>query len=326
MGSEKTVTRIDFASAGEADRRVAGVAAAARAVRERAESGALHIRLGVGGGQLAPATLADIERLRGGAIVEIAGDGRGAPGRYPLSSWAIVRETGKAGDGLVSRWLNRPISQRISWLLLHIPGARPIHVTIFNALLALAMLPILVGGDAGLIAGAILFQAASILDGVDGEMARATWRSSASGATLDSMVDIATNLIFVTGFTINLALRDGGLIVWVGGWALTLSILGGLLIGLRARAGGGPVGFDMFKRRQRGGGFVGLVYWIVQVLTGRDCFAFLFMALTLAGLERTALMIYAAVGTLWFPYVLLSLLLARARPAAGHGKLDFFAR
>ena len=313
MGSEKAAAGIGFASARDADRRVAGVAAAARAVRELAEKGETRVRLGLGEGALAAATLADIDRLRGGAAVEIGLGSVGAPG-YPHSSWEIVRRTGKPGDGLVSRWLNRPISQRISWLLLHIPAIRPIHVTIFNALLALAMFPLVAaGGEAGLIAGAILFQAASVLDGVDGEMARATWRSSASGATLDSVIDIATNLLFVTGLTVNLALRDGDAIGWIGAWAVTLSILGGLLLGLRARAGGGPVGFDMLKRRERRGGFVGLVYWLVQVLTGRDCFAFLFMALTLVGLERVALMIYAGVGTIWFSYVLGSLLLVPGR-------------
>ncbi|HST37163.1 MAG TPA: CDP-alcohol phosphatidyltransferase family protein [Allosphingosinicella sp.] len=310
MGSEKAAAMIAFASAREADRRVAGVAAAARAVRARAEAGETRIRLGLGEGALAPATLADIERLRGGAEVALAPDRSGAAGFCPPSSWEIVRQTGKPGDGLVSRWLNRPISQRISWLLLQIPGVRPIHVTAFNAVLALAIFPLLVkGGEAGLIAGAVLFQAASVLDGVDGEMARATWRSSPAGATLDSVVDIATNLLFVTGLTINLALRDGDAIGWIGAWAVALSISGGLLLGLRARAGGGPVGFDQLKRRERRRGFVGFVYWLVQVLTGRDCFAFLFMALTLAGLERVALMIYAGVGTIWFSYVLGSLFL-----------------
>jgi CDP-L-myo-inositol myo-inositolphosphotransferase len=314
MGSEKAAPSIAFVSAAEADRRVAGVAAAARAARERIDAGANLHSLGIGEGELAATTRADIERLCKGAKVEIVAAGDGPPGRYPHSSWEIIRRTGKPGDGLVSRWLNRPISQRLTWLVLHLPGARPVHVTIFNAFLALAIFPMLAaGGQAGLVAGGILFQLASILDGVDGEMARATWRTSPLGATLDSVVDIATNLLFVSGLTVNLALRDGGGIGWIGAWAVTLSVLGGLLLGLNARRGGGPVGFDRFKRRERAVGPVGAVYWVVQVLTGRDCFAFLFMMLILAGLERTALMIYAGVGTIWFPYVLVSLLLPPAR-------------
>jgi CDP-L-myo-inositol myo-inositolphosphotransferase len=231
------------------------------------------------------------------------------------TAWEIVRATGKASDGFVSRWFNRPLSQRITLLALGIRGARPVHVTALNALLAILMVPILVtGGQTGLIVGGILFQAASVLDGVDGEIARATWRTSPAGATMDSAVDIATNLLFVSALTVNLTLRDGDAIGWIGGWAVALSIVGGMLIALRVRAGGGPLGFDLFKRRSvRIRGVVDLIYWAVQILTGRDCFAFLFMALIIAGLERVALSIYAGVGTIWVLYVIASLALPPLR-------------
>ena len=62
------------------------------------------------------------------------------------------------------------------------------------------------GGEAGLVLGGLLFHAASVLDGVDGEMARATLRTSPSGATLDSAVDLATNFLFLAGITVHLAL------------------------------------------------------------------------------------------------------------------------
>jgi CDP-L-myo-inositol myo-inositolphosphotransferase len=298
-----------FACARGADRRIAGVAAAARAAHALAQAGAGQVRLRIGDdGPLARGTLADIERLSGAAAVAIErGDGAATP--LP-SSWEIVRATGKPSDGLVSRWINRPISQRITWALLAIPGIRPVHVTIANAMLALIMFPIvLLGGGTGMVLGGILFQAASILDGVDGEMARATFRTSAVGATMDSVVDIATNLLFVSALTVNLALRDRDMIGWIGAWAVALSVLGGMLIARRVRAGGGPIGFDLLKRSgTRIRSFVDLVYWAVQTLTGRDCFAFLFMVLILAGLERTAISIYAGVGTVWFFYVLASLL------------------
>jgi phosphatidylglycerophosphate synthase len=309
MGSEKSSAGVAaFASAHEADRRIAGVAAAARAVRALAEAGAREIRLSIGdGAPLAPATIEEVERLRGAAAVAVE-RGEGPPASLP-TSWEIVRATGKASDGLVSRWLNRPISQRITWLVLRIPGARPVHVTLVNALLALVIVPVLLlGGETGLVLGGILFQSASILDGVDGEIARATFRATPAGAALDSAVDIATNLVFVAALTVNLALRDGDAIGWIGAWAVALSVLGGTLIARRVRAGGAPLGFDLFKRSVRVRGLVDLIYWVVQTLTGRDCFAFLFMVLIMAGLERPALMIYAGVGTIWFLYVIASLI------------------
>jgi CDP-L-myo-inositol myo-inositolphosphotransferase len=319
LGREKAMDAVvAFASAEAADRPIAGVAAAARAVRQMAGEGAGSVRLLIGNGiALSPATREDIERLRGKAAVAVE---TGTGPDFPLpTSWEVIRATSKAGDGLVSRWLNRPISQRITFLVLAIPGIQPAHVTIFNALLAVPMvLSLLFGGPAGLILGAILFQAASILDGVDGEMARATFRSTPRGATLDSLVDMATNFLFVSGLTVHLALRDHDAIGWIGGWAIALFVAGNLLIGRRVVAQGGPLGFDLHKRRgTRMGGVVDLVYRAVQVLTGRDCFAFLFMALTILGQERPALFVFAAVGTIWFFYVLLSSLLSTPRAYRG---------
>jgi CDP-L-myo-inositol myo-inositolphosphotransferase len=136
-------------------------------------------------------------------------------------------------------------------------------------------------------------------------MARATFRTSAAGATLDSVVDIATNLLFVSALSIHLAMRDGPAIGWIGAWAVFVSILGGTILGLRARNGGRPIGFDQLKRSDRRiGGPVDLIYWVIQVLTGRDVFAFLYMVLIIADLERVALYIYAAVGFPWIVYVL----------------------
>lgn len=319
MESEKNLKPIAaFPTASAADRPVAGVPAAARAVRMLADEGATSIRLRIGdGAALAPATRAEIERLQGQATVTVeTGDGP----RFAMpGAWTIVRATGKAGDGLVSRWLNRPISQRITWLVLAIPGIRPIHVTILNALLAVPMfLLLLFGGHIGLLLGAILFHAASVIDGVDGEMARATWRTSAEGASLDSLIDMSLNFLFVLGLTIHLAMRDQDEIGWIGTWAIVAMIVGNVLIARRVRAQGAPLGFDLFKRRNaRIGGLVDLVYWVVQVLSSRDCFALLFMLLTLVGLERVALCIFAGVAVIWFGYVLLAPLLATPRRYRG---------
>jgi 1L-myo-inositol 1-phosphate cytidylyltransferase / CDP-L-myo-inositol myo-inositolphosphotransferase len=319
MESENVLTAIQFATAAEANRRVAGVAAAARAVRARSEAGAGRIALRIGdGAPLAPATLADIERLRGRAAVAVEA-GPVEAGERLRSSWAVVRATGKAGDGLVSRFLNRPISQRITWLLLRLPGARPVHVTIFNAMLALVMVTMLFapGGTLGLVLGGILFHAASVLDGVDGEMARATWRASPFGATLDSAVDLATNFLFLAGVTAHLALRDGDAIGWIGGWAIFIMVTGLPLMALRLRADGAPLGFDILKRSGRLRGPVDLVYWIVQTLSSRDTYAFLFMVLIVVGLERTALFIFTGVATLWFAYLLATLYRRSGRRTAG---------
>lgn len=342
MGSEKsealanppkTASRIvTFDSAAEADRRIAGVSAAARIARALGECGTGRIWLALPGGRLRATTLDDLERLAPGAAIVAVGrselpaliDALGpdhaiVPAAVPKAS-DILKATARPGDGLVSRWLNRPISQRLSAIVLLLPAARPVHVTIFNALLALAMITVmfLPGGNTGLLFGAILFHAASVLDGVDGEMARATFRTSSAGAALDSAVDMATNLLFLVGITCNLALRDGDEIGWIGGWAIVLLIVGAALIARRTRAGGQPLSFDLLKRSGRIRNPADLVFWIIQTLSSRDCFAFLFMALTIVGLERTALWIFASVATVWFPYLLISLW-AGSRPDRRRG-------
>ena len=196
--------------------------------------GPAEIRLLIGdGAPLAPAHdrgYRAAARRRGGG-----GRARRGPGPAPCPPrWEIVRATGKPGDGLVSRWLNRPISQRITLARARHPrrAADSRHHRSTPCWRWSWSRSCCSAARRGSMLGGILFQAASILDGVDGEMARATFRTSTAGATMDSAVDIATNLLFVSALTVHLALRDHDVIGWIGGWAVTLSILGGMLIAL----------------------------------------------------------------------------------------------
>jgi CDP-L-myo-inositol myo-inositolphosphotransferase len=326
MGSEKSAPAqaplrkaVAFAGGREADRRVAGVSAAARVVHNIAQSGAGEIWLIIGEDKtVSAATLADIERLRGTTEVRIVSRAE-APADLPatpapaMDAMTILRATAKPGDGLVSRYFNRPISQRISWAVLAIPGVRPIHATIAAALFSLVMFwGLLEGGKAGLILGGILFQAASVNDGVDGEMARATYRATDFGKTLDSAIDMATNVLFVLALTLHLGRHGPAYIHWLGFWSLGLMVTGAVLIGWRTRAGGAPLSFDMLKRSGPVHNLVDLIYWMVQALTGRDVFAFLFMVLIILGLAHVGLMIFAGVGTIWIFYVFVTLVLPRS--------------
>ncbi|WP_297523314.1 bifunctional L-myo-inositol-1-phosphate cytidylyltransferase/CDP-L-myo-inositol myo-inositolphosphotransferase, partial [Thermococcus sp.] len=88
------------------------------------------------------------------------------------------------GDGFVSRHLNRKISTEISSLL--VERVSPNAMTAFTFLLGLlsAILTLV----SPLLAG-ILYQVSSILDGVDGELARAQMRASKLGGYVDSLLD-----------------------------------------------------------------------------------------------------------------------------------------
>ena len=98
-------------------------------------------------------------------------------------------------DGPVSRLVNRRLSGPISLVLLRAgvsPGAATV-ATFFFALAAAAVLALGVAWPAALVLGGILVQAASILDGVDGEIARASLRESPFGGFLDSVLDRAAD-------------------------------------------------------------------------------------------------------------------------------------
>jgi phosphatidylglycerophosphate synthase len=102
----------------------------------------------------------------------------------------------KASDGPVSRFLNRPVSTRITMALsrLRVPPAVP---TAVSFLVGFAAACFLAAGQG--IAGGLLIHASSMLDGVDGETARLTYRTSARGALLDSLADRVIDAMIVAG-------------------------------------------------------------------------------------------------------------------------------
>ena len=318
MGSENSRIEIAFGP-GEADRRVAGVAAAARILRRLAEEGVERALLSVPEGSLRPATLEDIARLSPGLAVEITADAAGAPRAPRLRTADILRATGKPDDGLVSRWLNRPVSRAISALLLHIPGVRPAHATIGTAVIAAAMFASLLAGDAaGLVAGGLLYHAASVFDGVDGEIARATFRTSRTGALLDSLIDMATNFLFGIGLTINLAAREP-LALAVGAWGVGLFILGMAAISFGAAGDRRPFSMNGVKERLRAGRgnpFLARSVETMIAISSRDFCALLAALMILAGWPMILLYFYAVAASVWILFVLGALLVPRSATAA----------
>jgi len=97
----------------------------------------------------------------------------------------LVRTAVKGtGDGFISRHLNRKISTRISELLVDRVTPNEMTVVTFalgtlSALFTLVSLPL----------AGIIYQLSSILDGVDGELARAQLRTSRLGGYVDSILD-----------------------------------------------------------------------------------------------------------------------------------------
>lgn len=109
----------------------------------------------------------------------------------------------KPTDGPVSRYINRRVSTAITRALLATgrppsPDAVTIATTAVALLAAYSVISI-----GGVIAG-VLIQLASIIDGVDGEIARAMGRSSKAGAFLDSMMDRLADVAIISAVAIRL--------------------------------------------------------------------------------------------------------------------------
>ncbi|MEJ5328780.1 MAG: CDP-alcohol phosphatidyltransferase family protein [Desulfobaccales bacterium] len=110
---------------------------------------------------------------------------------------AALAAATQESDGFLARWVDRPLSRRLSPRLAAW-GVPPNAVTLAGVsiglagafLLALAVYP-------AQVAGALLFWAAVVLDGVDGEVARLSLKESRFGHYLDIITD---NLVHVGVF------------------------------------------------------------------------------------------------------------------------------
>lgn len=214
------------------------------------------------------------------------------------SAREIIKATAKRGDGIVSRHINRPLSQMMSRILLRFPAARPLHATLFCALIGLAMLAaLLLGGETGLMLGAVLFQCASVIDGVDGEMARATLRTSAAGAMWDTVTDACINLGFFAGVSFNLHQSGDFAAGIAGASACIIMIIGNLLLSRQAKRDGGDFTFNALKDRisQRPGPIRQWLIWI----TMRDFYALAACLLVLLGAASILLSLFAVIAAGW---------------------------
>jgi len=204
------------------------------------------------------------------------------------------------GDlGLVARYLNKPISFRITrYLLVHLPFS-PNQVTVAAAALGLCGAAMVATGRHHLmILGFVLAHAQSVLDGCDGELARVRFQQSRIGEWLDTLVDEGLNIALfaatgiglwrASGSQLALALGLGAAAIHLFYDVVALSELarqgeGGDLMHIRWRLSGEV---DM---KNRTGKKRGDILVIMHGFTRRDFFVFAFMVYALFGLPYLAL-------------------------------------
>jgi len=107
----------------------------------------------------------------------------------------------KTSDGPVSRFLNRPISTRISKYLLR-KCITPNQISFFSFILSMiGALFFFLGGYVNLLIGGILAQVSSIIDGCDGEIARLKFQVSEFGGWYDAVLDRYSDAFLLFGLT-----------------------------------------------------------------------------------------------------------------------------
>ena len=128
-------------------------------------------------------------------------------------------------DSFISQYLNRPLSRRLSVALSRTP-LTPNHITLLSFFMGLL-------GAVGLatvdpwfwIAGGILIQIASIVDGCDGEIARIKLLHSPQGAWLDTVLDRYSDLAIGLAVTFAASQLYDAVWIWPAGFAATASFL-----------------------------------------------------------------------------------------------------
>jgi phosphatidylglycerophosphate synthase len=205
----------------------------------------------------------------------------------------------KPQDGFVSLLLNRPISRCITSVLLKLP-VHPNAWTISIFILPLIASVFLLRGDYfSIVIGAAIFQVFSILDGCDGEIARAKNLESKVGERLDYFCDFAGSLLYVLTLGVGLHRSSEGIVCAV---LITANELL-LRVGKSKAPPFSSTFHESFYVRHRtlighsgllnfGEGFV---WWLFQ-LTKRDMAILVFLVLALLGLADWILNLWTIVA------------------------------
>jgi CDP-L-myo-inositol myo-inositolphosphotransferase len=134
----------------------------------------------------------------------------------PRARREVLAGAVRVGDGVVARYLNRPISLRITERLIARP-VKPWQVSVATFAMTLAAGFSFAVGHAT--TGGLLAQCASVLDGVDGELARVRDQDSAFAGLYDALLDRVGEAAVIGGMTLYAWLMGAGALAVALGFA-----------------------------------------------------------------------------------------------------------
>ena len=221
------------------------------------------------------------------------------------AEWDLLKFLQFRPGGLVAKYLNRPFSIRITRRIIKYKFVTPNFVTIFDFFIGLAGLSLfLIPSYWAAVVGAVIMHFNSIVDGVDGEVARLRHESSKLGANLDSFSDetLGALLYVVTGYHLMMTGGAEWFVTLTGGkeWFFYIGLFTGVISYTYAMV-------NFHSRRKKGG--IGFYYWwdlnkpvkvlsrkptlmfYLKRLLWRDSILFIFMLVTIFNVLDYFLMI-----------------------------------
>lgn len=215
----------------------------------------------------------------------------------------LVRSLRKSVDGVIAKHINRRFSLAASSVLMHFP-IKPNHVTTFSLLVSVAAAVTAAMATAAspgwLVVGAVLWQLASMLDGIDGEIARLKFAESKFGEWFDTLTDDVGKFMFFLGSGYGFAAVSGQ-VMWLQIAALAVAIQMALAFSLYRkllRTGSGShyaLAWDVSPTHDK---LLVRLYSRIEFLSRRDYYVFAWMVMAFVGLYEVALSLTLAT-TLW---------------------------
>lgn len=242
-----------------------------------------------------------------------------------LATWKVLLATMKATDGVYAR-TNRRVSLRISRLLVG-TAVTPNEVTIATLGLGVVAGWLLAQGHyAPVVAGSVLAWVASMLDGVDGELARAKFQASPFGHWLEMVCDYAFYIVLVVGLGEGFRRLTGQRLWLLMGLATAVGVVFGFWAVSRLKRGYSPQGdaANFYRAYQHSIEAPTASWWMrltphLTVFATRAAFPYYFVLFAVLGLAKFVLVMFF-VGTYAFSFG--ALLVSRTTLANGARVID----
>lgn len=278
--------------------------------------------------QSSAASLADLqsslEAAGRSASPEVPGviGGTSDPSSHRAVERALLRGLRKPVEveGVVGYFIQRPLTRHVSRLLVR-TRIHPNHLSVLAmAVGVLSGLLVATADPHWTALGGVLFFTGSLLDCLDGEVARLRFQCSHLGEWLDTLADDLSTLSFLVGMTLNLHARHGSTFLDAVGAVTVLEFaLASAYVYHRIATvhHSGDVTVFRYSFQREDGSSRSRVLWLLKWVVKRDFFSAVFCLSALAGTIEVAFA-FAAMGAFGFALaVVVTATVNRSRPTVG---------